>query len=278
MKAFVSLLLSALLLLTSLSLSVSALTADEDITANWDVMGIKYATRTTLPLTVYDENGKKIPKTEGFEFNLNSDGGIDMGVPSYEVLSGAFGASLITSKHTAPLGGLCVDIDLTNFDFQLDKHDMSNNIGILWTEEKITDLNNLKDCYSTRYYGLRYLIPTKMDNEDFHFGVPASGAQTDEISGKALYINLSNVSVANKGTKTATTLTIVYYDGHFINEADGYPGYRWVFTVADEIMPLNDELRIDHSIAPIDLSEGLKVTVKADDDLGYIVNINGKDY
>lgn len=279
MKKLISLIISIIMLAALPTLNIQALNIEEAAAKSWNAMAIKYSTRTKLPIMINSENGERIPKTEGFEFKTDPEGGIEMGVPSYEVFPGSNGASIITGKHKTPLGGLSVDISLDDFDFTNDKHHISNNIGILWTEEPISDVNALENGDYTRFYGLGRLIPTKKDEPGFAQGVPARDADPAELSGKALYINLSShFNTRNTDPKIATTLNIVYFDGHFINEKDGFYGYSWEFTVNSDIEPYIDDFKPAGSFDSIDLSNGLVLTVKEDIELGYIVNINGKDY
>ena len=276
-KRIISFICVAAMLLSMCAVSSFALTTDATIDTYWNAMAVKYSTRTKLPLTVV-EDGVKVPKTDGFVYSATADGGIDMGIPDYATFSGTYGASVVTSKNATELEALSVEIDPDNFDFQQDPLTIANSIGILWSEDPIENVDGLATADATAFNGLRHLIPSKKEDASFQVGVPASGAKAEEISGKALYIGITNANPANAGTKTASNVNIVYFDGHYINKNDGHPGYRWTFTSRNGEGPLGDSTPIVQNYERLDLSEGLKITIKSDETLGYIVNINGKDY
>ncbi|MBE6573746.1 MAG: S-layer homology domain-containing protein [Ruminococcaceae bacterium] len=278
MRKILSVALSVIMLASFLAIGASALTLDENLSLNWNAMASKYSSRTKNPI-YYSDNGIRYLKSEGFEYKVNSDNGIDMIVPDYDTFNGVNGTSVLTSNHKTLLNGLSIDISLDDFVFTNDPHYISNNIGILWTEDPICDLESITTGDYTRLYGLSHLISVNKNSEDFKHGVPVRDANESAVTGKALYINLNNsFGVNNSDSKIANTLTIVYFDGHFINEKDGFPGYAWKFTVNNPADPYDDYPNIVGNFNGIDLSYGLFINIKSDEELGYIVNINGTDY
>ncbi|MBE6574219.1 MAG: S-layer homology domain-containing protein, partial [Ruminococcaceae bacterium] len=276
-KRIISFICIAAMLMSMFVFSSFALTIDETLDTNWNAMAVKYSTRTKLPITV-TVDGAKVPKTEGFEFAATADGGIDMGIPSYATFAGAYGSAIVTSEYTTDLADLSVEIDPDNFDFQQDSLTIANSIGILWSEDPIENVDGLATADATAFNGLRHLIPSKKEDDTFQVGVPVAEANAAEISGKALYVGLTNAKPDNAGTKIASNVNIVYFDGHYINKNDGHPGYRWTFTSRNGEGPLGDASPIIRNYENVDLSEGLKITIREDAVLGFVVNINGKDY
>ena len=278
-RRIISIICMAAMLVSMFAISSSALTVDETVDASWNALAVKYSTRTKLPITVVDPDTElKIPKTDFFEFAATADGGIDMGIPAYAKFGGAYGAAIVTSEYKTDLADLSVEITPDNFDFQQDPLTIANSIGILWTEDPIENVDGLATADATAFNGLRHLIPSAKDDGTFELGVPVADAKETEITGKALYIGITNANPKNAGTKVASNVNIVYFDGHYINKNDGHPGYRWTFTSRNGEGPLGDNSPIIRNYENIDLSEGLKVSIREDATLGFIVNINGKDY
>ena len=256
-------------------------TAETPELTNWYTMAGKYSA-STHAIIAPKSNDYKI-KTDGFTFTEN--GGVDVHTATYAEFAGAYGASAITSKTTTPLDGLTVVIEPNQFDFTIDSNNSSNSLCVLWTEDQITELagfdetsksytTGLSDAVKAYANGLRHLIPTI---EGATPGVPAAKANT--TNGKALYISVTNAYGEYDGSKTASTVSIVYYDGSYINKNDGHPGYRWTFTARNNPQtPLGDSSPISSRFMEIDLTYGLVVNVRADETHGYIVNINGTDY
>ena len=277
-KRILSFICITAMLMSMFAVAASALTVDATVDANWNAMAVKYSTRTKLPITVAGENGTKVPKTDGFNFAATADGGIDMGIPDYATFAGAYGASIVTSENQTDLADLVVEIDPDNFDFQQDNLTIANSIGILWSEDPIVNVDGLATADATAFNGLRHLIPSAKDDGTFELGIPVAEAKAEEITGKALYIGITNANPKNAGTKVASNVNIVYFDGHYINKNDGHPGYRWTFTSRNGEGPLGDNSPIARNYENIDISEGLKITIREDAALGFVVNINGKDY
>ncbi|MBR4880900.1 MAG: S-layer homology domain-containing protein, partial [Clostridia bacterium] len=245
-------------------------------------MAGKYSA-TTHGIIAPKKDGYAI-KTDGFTFTEN-EGAVSVHTATYGEFNGAYGTSVITSKETTPLDGLTVVIEPDDFDFTIDSNNSSNCIGVLWTEDPITELagfnetskgydKGLSDAVKAYANGLRHLIPVI---EGATPGVPASKADT--TNGKALYISVTNAYGEYDGSKTASTVNIVYYDGSYVNKNDGHPGYRWTFTARNNPQTaLGDSSPISSRFMEIDLTYGLVVNVRADETHGYIVNINGTDY
>ncbi len=250
---------------------------------NWNTMAGKYSA-STHAIIAPKSNDYKI-KTDGFTFAENEQGGVSVHTATYAEFAGAYGASAVTSKKTTPLDGLTVVIEPDQFDFTIDSNNSSNSLCVLWSEDPITELagfneasksydTGLSDAVKAYANGLRHLIPI---TEGATPGVPASKADT--TNGQALYISVSNSFGEYDGSKTASNVNIVYYDGSYINQNDGHPGYRWSFTARNNPQTaLGDSSGISSRYMEIDLTYGLVVNVRADETHGYIVNVNGTDY
>lgn len=272
-----------LLMLIPMSIQSFALSVDADISANWNTMAAKYS-KGTWKIIAPKASGNNI-KTDGFTFNTADNGGIKVVTPDYKTFAGTYGVSAVTSKVKTPLDGLSIVITPDEYDSMLDGLKAGNIIGVLWTEEKINEIakyNETTSAYDKGLYtavqaydtGLRHLIPMA-ENAVPH--TPAFDATAAPI-GQALYISLTcNVAQADNAP-IATSVRIVYYDGYYMND-DGNPGYRWIFTARNHSDTLNsDSTRLSQPYESVDLSKGLAINVRADEMLGFIVNINGYDY
>ena len=271
------------LMLVPMALQSFALTVDTEVAANWGTMAAKYS-KGTWKIIAPKASGNAI-KTEGFTFNKAENGGIKVTTPDYGTFAGTYGVSAVTSNATTPLDGLSVVITPDKYDSMLDSLKSGNIIGILWTEEKINELakfNEASSSYDKGLYtavqaydtGLRHLIPTA-ENATPH--IPATDATAAPI-GQALYISLTCNVAQEDYAPIATSVRIVYYDGYYMND-DGNPGYRWIFTARNHPDTLNsDSTRLSQPYESVDLSKGLAINVRADEELGFIVNINGYDY
>ncbi len=273
----------ALMMLVPMALQSSAMTVDTEVAANWNAMAAKYS-KGTWKLIAPKSNGNKI-KTDGFTFNNADNGGIKVVTPDYTTFAGTYGVSAVTSNATTPLDGLSVVITPDEYDSMLDPLKAGNIIGILWTEEKITQIaqfNESSSSYDKGLYtavqaydtGLRHLIPTAENAVPL---TPASDAAATPI-GQALYISLTCNVTKEDNAPIATSVRIVYYDGYYMN-GDGNPGYRWIFTARNHPDTLNsDSTRLSQPYESVDMSKGLAINVRADEELGFIVNVNGYDY
>ncbi len=283
MKKLISLVLVCLMLIP-MAVSAFALEADDSITANWNPMAAKYSKGTWK--IIAPKSGNYAIKSEGFTFTENEEGGIKVTTPDYETFAGTYATSVVTSKATTALDGLSVVITPDEYDSMIDTIDAGNSIGVLWTEENIDSIaqfndaskaydKGLYDAVSAYSNGLRHMIPV-VDNDDKL--VPAY--QKPELAnGKALYVRLTcDRAIGEDYAPIATSVSIVYYDGYYIND-DGHPGYRWTFTAKNhEDSLLGDSSMISRGFESIDLRNGIAINVRADETLGFIVNINGYDF
>lgn len=264
--------LIALLLVTAMlfgmTFTVSAYEMDEALYENWEFAGGAYAIRATSLIKVLDAEGKQVAKAEGMEARITDDGGIKLIGPAPEV-KGDYPFYAVTSKNTTALDNLTVEIKLDEFHFGMDHMGVANRIAILWTEHEPADTITLDNPNMVVTNGIRYMIP----HENGELGVPAAKG----TEGRALYIEISN-NKPGSGGAVATKVNIVYYDGKYINANDSHPGYRWTFGGRNVPGANGDSSGIVKDFENIDLTDGLKVVVKRDEEHGYIVNINGKDY
>ncbi len=260
MKKLISIMLSLALILPLLCFPASAEVSD------WSFLAAKYSS-STHNIIAPKSDGYKI-KTEGFMFRENFDKGIDVYTPSYKEFNGAFGVSAIASKKSLSLEGLSVAINLNEFDFTQDHHYRSNQISFIWSDKPVTEIAGglTNGSYTTGLYSS---------------GRMASGGLRNIVSPdtKGLCITLSNADGANVGTKTAATVSIIYYDGSYTDQ-NGNIGYSWTFTrnPADGASPFSDIGIKTTPYESIDLSFGLIISIVSDPLLGYVININGKNY
>ena len=286
LRKIISLTLVCVMLIPLCATSAGAMTADSTLDASWTAMAAKFS-NTSNGIIAPMSDGYQI-KTDGFDFKATEEGGIKVVTPDYETFPGVYGVSAVTSNATTPLDGLSVVITPDEFDSLNDSANVGNTIGILWTEEKIdaiaamgnTELEGFnKGLYLSGFAsgsGLQNLIP-KLDNYEMY--VPASSTK-NPTNGKALYISVStsNSPSSDTGAPVASVVTIVYYDGYYVND-DKLPGYKWTFRARNmDKTTYSDATRVSQDWEYIDLSKGLSVSVRADATHGFIVNINGYDY
>ncbi len=284
LKKVLSILLVCAMIVPMCMFQVSA---DTPKLTNWSTMAAKYAMDSGSIIAPSSKNFEIT--TKGFTFTETEEGSIFAHVPNNAETAGVYAASAMMSDAPTELDGLTVVIQPNElFDFTIDNNGASNMFSVLWTEDRIEGIAGFNE--TTRKYdmglcnltvagtnGLRHLIPVA---RDARLGTPANMADESEITGKALCINVSNSYSAYVGSQVASTVSVIYYDGHYINQNDSHPGYRWTFTARNNIGQTanGDNSGISRRFEEIDISNGLTVKVKAHETLGYIVNINGKDY
>ncbi len=283
MKNIKSILALVLVCIMMLPLNLFALEADTVITDNWNSMAAKYS-KGTWNLIAPKADDYAI-KTEGFTFSESDRGGIKVVTPDYETFAGTYAVSAVTSKATTKLDGLSVVITADEFDSLIDNIGTGNTIGILWSEEKIEGIagfNEEASDYDKGLYtavrtydsGLRNLIPTV---EGATEKTPASDPKATP-NGQALYISATIHKEAENAAPVVNAVKIAWYDGYYIND-DGNPGYRWSFTARNNLNTSNsDATRLSRDWEYVDLSDGLAVSIRADEEHGFIVTVNGYDY
>ncbi|MBR4880512.1 MAG: S-layer homology domain-containing protein, partial [Clostridia bacterium] len=256
---------------------------DPNLSANWNTLAAKYSAGT-WKIVAPKATGNKI-KTDGFTFDTAENGGISVVTPDYNTFNGTYGVSAVTGNTKTSLDGLSVVITPDEYDSMIDSLKSGNIIGILWTEEKIIEIakyNEATSSYDKGLYtavqaydtGLRHLIPTAENATPL---TPATDPNAVPV-GQALYISLTCNVAQEENAPIATSVRIVYYDGYYMND-DGNPGYRWIFTARNHSDTLNsDSTRLSQPYESVDMSKGIAINVRADEELGFIVNINGYDY
>ncbi len=288
MRIFKRVLAVVLVCMMILPLGISSFAAwnlDDAVTVNWNPMAAKYSKGTWKLIAPKSENYEI--RTNNFGFTKDENGGVKITTPTYEEFAGTYGVSVINSKAATPLDGLSVVIQPDEFDSMIDSIDAGNSLNVIWTEDPITEFagfNEASKSYDTGMYtavsaysnGLRHIIPTVKDATPL---TPASQAPEGQTNGKALSIRVTcNKQIGDNAAPVATSVSIVYYDGYYIND-DGHPGYRWTFEAMNhEDSKLGDASSTSTRDEAIDLSNGLAINVRADERLGFIVNINGYDY
>ena len=292
MRIFKRVLAVVLVCMMILPLGISSFAAwnlDEAVTVNWNPMAAKYSKGTWKIIAPKSENYEI--RTNNFDFSKDENGGIKVVTPDYKAFAGTYGVSAVTSKATTPLDGLSVVITPDEFDSLVDSIDSGNSLNVLWTEEPITEIAGFNDAsksYDSGLYtavpaysnGLRHLIPVvePADGSDKVTLTPAYKAP-DKANGKALSVRVAfDKQIGDEGAAVASTVSIVYYDGYYIND-DGHPGYRWTFSgMNHEDSKLGNYSSTSTPYEALDIRNGLAINVRADERLGFIVNINGYDY
>ena len=204
---------------------------------------------------VTDENGAAADP--GFAYSINEYGGIRVESP-VQTEDSVVATSVVTSKAKTALDGFSVTIKPDEFNFTKDQAGRSSLFSILGTPDEIGDLDSVGHYDHTGTNGLRNMIaPTK---------------------GLAVVIN--NCYAKNDRTKTASNVMITLVDGDFKDKCDERLGYRWSFTARNNYEQSTncDRTGIKQQYEEIDITEGLTVSVRADDEHGYIVTVNGTDY
>ncbi len=241
------------------------LICDESVAADWTPLAGKYSSATNN--IIAPKKDDYVIRTTGFEFK-NEDHAIKVQTPSYDVFPGVCPVSAIASKHETALDGLSVELTADEMGMLTDSFGLSGNISFAFTEEPITEIAggfNSEDGYTT---GLNQSIVTLYSG----FRELLCG------TGKGLSITLLDLKTSADGAMLATSVQIVYDDGSYVN-CNGQTGYRWTFTARNtEDVLYKDETGIVREAPIIDLSEGLKLDIRADEELGYIVSLNGVDY
>lgn len=137
-----------------------------------------------------------------------------------------------------------IPLDDLSLDFRTDDGFSYSNVGysasfsFVWTTKEITNMPQYTDQIGTN--GLRESIPAR----DGAYALSVVFMGTKDTSG-----HVSNLMyiILNDGTATAP-------------EEDNRVGYRWT------------------NYVDTDLSEGVNISVKRDDELGYVVVLNGVEY
>ena len=251
-KKTLSMLLCVLMLLSVLPIGLSAQETEESGLEGWSTVSAKFSTRTGFVIYKDSENGE-IPDTQGFEYSVTENDGIKVVTPTYEVLPGCYGTSMIKSDFSTALAGFSVEIMPDEFDFAVNKNGFGNEFSIVWSNKPLKVIEYYNE--ETEYYNDASMLVGK----GFRNLLP-EGSQ-------ALCITIGNTNPEGSAL-IASNVTITCYDGDFIDPVTNEPGNRWVFTQKDDT----------HSYESIDISEGLRVSIRENDTYGYIVNINGKDY
>ncbi len=265
--------------------SFAAWNLDEAVTVNWNPMAAKYSKGTWKIIAPKSEN--YVIRTNNFGFSKDTDGGVKITTPTNEEFAGTYGVSAISSKAATALDGLSVVIQPDEYDSYIDTIEAGNSLNVLWTEDKIdtlADFNDASKSYDGGLWtaveaysnGLRHLI--RPANTDVKL-TPASKAPEGATNGKALMVRVTcDKPIGDDYAPVATSVSIVYYDGYYIND-DGHPGYRWTFSSMNhEDSKLGNFSSTSTPYEALDLRNGLAINVRADERLGFIVNINGYDY
>ena len=193
----------------------------------------------------------------GFTYTVDDFGGIRVESP-VQTDDAVVATSAVTSKAKTPLDGLTVTVKPDEFDFTKDAAGRSASFSLLWTPDEPYTLDAVDHYDHTGTNGLRNMIKQN----------------------KGLAIVINNSYNKFNGTKTASNVMITLVDGDFTDACDYRIGYRWSFTARNnyEQSPNCDRTGIRQYYEEIDMTDGLTVSVRADEEHGFIVNINGTDY
>ncbi len=289
-KRILALVLACMMLVPmGISSFAAAMSVDTAVSANWNAAAAAYNNGTWTPFAPASNNYQL--KTDNFSFAEAANGGIKVVTPSYTQLRACYGTSIVSGKATTALDGLTVSFTPDEFDQMIDGAGAGNTLGIIWSEAPITEVVGNRDATTNTWTtgntdatlayksGLRGLIPFTSTQE---VGIPASDAKATP-EGQALYIGVTytkNPGDVNQKTATGTQIQIVYYDGQYINKNDGQVGYRWTFTGRNHPdTTIGDSTPASRGFEDLDLlTNGLTITVRPDETVGYVVNINGIDY
>lgn len=240
--------------------SVVSFAEDTDLEANWYTLAAKYSSSTDKIIAP-----QGVVKTEGFEFTVTENNCIHVSVPDATTFKGTYPLAGVASKNPTALADLNVKISLDEESvFTPDGAGAYTNYSMLWSELEVTELANPNESTGIIYgnaaitNGMRHIIPNG-----------ASG----------LCVLVSNSFAQRAGTKVASNVFVILFDGTFEDATDKRPGYRWSFLARNHADTANgDATDISRGYEYVDLSEGLEFNVREDSTLGYVVSVNGKEY
>ncbi len=244
------------------------LTVDETVAANWLPLAAKYS-KSTNGIIAPKGDGYAI-RTTGFDYKADENGGIKVHTATYKENAGVYSVAAVSSKHKTALDGLTVELTPDDLKMECDSNNASSNISFVITENPITRIAGFDETsasYTTGLYNSVDVMSNGMREITFE-------------EGKSLVVTISNQQLSNTEDHIATSVAIIYDDGSYVNKNDGHNGFRWVFSARNYAAESSngDHSGITQVFERIDFSKGLKLEVRADDRLGYIVNVNGKDY
>ena len=270
-KRIISILCVAAMLFAMCAVAVSAadpLTIDETVAANWLPLAAKYS-KSTLGIIAPKGDGYAI-RTTGFDYKADENGGIKVHSATYKENAGVYSVAAVSSKYKTPLDGLSVELKPDDMTMICDSNNASTNISFIISENPITKMGTFDDASKEYTDGLNNSVD-----------VASNGLrELTDFEGKSIVVTISNQRLSNTEDHIATSVAIIYDNGSYVNKNDGHNGFRWVFSARNY---LGESSNGDHSpisqvYENIDFSKGLKLEVRADDTLGYIITVNGKDY
>ncbi len=226
--------------------------ADAAVEDNWYTFGAKYSSSTDKIIAP-----SNVVKTEGFEFTVNDEGGIDVTVPGTDVFKGINPVAAISSKNTTFLDGLKVEIDPF-----ADTNDgkIASRFSVIWSDVEVPVI-----CDPVAETGLCWGNAVSTNSlRHIVEGLSASGLC---------------ITVGTNGVDTGNSVAIVLYSGNFNDACDSRPGYRWVFSARNHPDTSNgDYSPISRGNEKIDLTNGIEIHIRPDSTLGFVAQVNGKDY
>ena len=270
-KKIISFICVVAMVFSMCAVAVSAadpLTVDETVSANWIPLAAKYS-KSTNGLIAPKGDGYAI-RTTGFDYKADENGGIKVHTATYKENAGVYSVAAVASKNKTALDGLSVELKPDDMTMMCDSNNASTNISFVITEKPVTRLAGFDETSSSYTTGLFNSVD-----------VMSNGLREITFEeGKSLVVTISNQRLSNTDDHVATAVAIIYDDGSYVNKNDGHNGFRWVFCARNYSAESSngDHSGITQVYENIDFSKGLKLEVRADDRLGYIVNVNGKDY
>ena len=244
-------------LMIASAVSFGSFANEQTEAAGWSFLGAKFSATTFNPLPLV---GTSDPKMEGFTFDVNSNGGIDVHLPETndETSKGVYPVGVITNSNATALDNLSVVIQPgENVTAKQDRYGYAQRISVMFSTSPVTHLvqfddkgkpvsgSGMENAEGVYTNGLRYIMPAEGDT------VLVSTANSyDKYAGKIM-----------------SDVVVITYDGVFSDSDDGRPGYRWVFSGNES----KDYLRLD-------ISKGLVFEFVPDTTLGYKITVNGNEY
>ncbi len=269
-KRIISFLCVVAMVFSMCAVAVSAadpMTVDETVAANWTPFAAKYSKSTNGLIAPKGDNYEI--RTTGFDFKADENGGIKVHTATYQENAGVYSVAAVSSNNKTSLDGLSIELKPDDMTMECDSNNASTNISFVITENPVTRLAGFDDAsgsYTTGLYNSVDVMSNGLRELTFE-------------EGKALVVTVSNQKVTNTDDHVATSVAIIYDDGSYVNKNDGHNGFRWVFSARNSSeSAIGDHSGISQVYENIDFSKGLKLEVRADEKLGYIVSVNGKDY
>ncbi len=257
----------AMMLSMTVVAPMSALEADETVSANWIPLAAKYS--VDQGKIIAPSSAGFAVRTTGFTYNADAEGGLKVHSAAYDENKGVYSVAAVSSNNKTSLDGLSVTITPDDIKMLTDDAGASTNITVIFSTEQVKEIAGFNPTTKSYETGLNASLP-----------VMSNGLRELCPEGaKSVAVTISNQQASNVEDHMATTVAIIYDDGVYTN-SDGHTGFRWVFTARNYAAETGngDNSGVVQKYERINFTDGLTVSFRADAEHGFIVSVNGKDY